>query len=85
METDGTKNMTDANNLEHGVTRKLARYLSHAKPVICWRMAQGVSADIFELAGLAIGGSRIKPRISRLPLYRLLPDRAKPRFPIQWI
>jgi hypothetical protein len=31
METDGTKNMTDANNLEHGVTRKLARYLSHAK------------------------------------------------------
>jgi hypothetical protein len=31
METDGTRNMTGAGNLGHGVTRKLARYLSDAK------------------------------------------------------
>jgi hypothetical protein len=77
METDGTRNMTGASNLGHGVTRKLARYLSNAKAG--GLLANGVRRrpwTFLNWLGSPAAARGMKPRISRLPLYRLLPQAA---------
>lgn len=79
METDGTRNMTGASNLGHGVTRKLARYLSNAKAgdLLANAARRRPWTFLNWLGSAAAAAARgMKPRISRLPLYRLLPRAA---------